>query len=113
VKNWLGRALGGDHMTAVELLRELELQGVALLVAGSDLRCEGDGPPLSPQLIKELRERKAEILSLMKCGQCGALLSGQTNNFWRVLLDTGPVYLCSVACVFKAWPWRMAEGGGS
>jgi hypothetical protein len=89
-------------MTAVELLRELELQGVTLLADGSNLRCEGNGPPLSPKLIKELRERKAEILSLMKCGQCGTLLAGQINRFRRVLLDTGPVYLCSVTCVHQA-----------
>jgi hypothetical protein len=100
-------------MTAVELLTELELQGVMLFVAGDDLRCEGDGAPLSPQLIKELRERKAEIVCLMKCGQCGTPLSGPINKFWRVLLDTGPVYLCSASCALKAWPWRTEVADGN
>jgi hypothetical protein len=94
-------------MTTTELLSELELQGITLAVIDGNLRCEGVGSALSEDLVAELREHKAEIISLMKCGQCGTPLSGPLDQFWRALLDAGPVHLCSAECVFEAWPWRM------
>ena len=100
-------------MTATELLGELELQGITLAVADGNLRCEGIGSVLSEDLVAELRERKAELLSLMKCGQCWTPLSGPLNKFWRVLLGSGPVYLCSASCAFQAWPWLMGVADGN
>jgi hypothetical protein len=100
-------------MTTAELLGELELQGITLAVTDRNLCCEGVGPPLSEELAAELRKYKAEILSLMVCGQCGTPLAGPLNKFWRVLLETGPIYLCSAGCVLKAWSWRMEVADGN
>jgi tubulysin polyketide synthase-like protein len=100
-------------MTAAELLSALASQGITLAVADGNLRCEGVGSDLSEDLVAELRERKAELLSLMTCGQCGIPLVGPIISYWRVLLETGPIYLCSVECVFKAWPWRMEVVDGN
>jgi hypothetical protein len=94
-------------MTAIELLELVESRGVNLAVEGAELYCEGEVSVLTPELIEELRGHKSEILFLMRCGQCETPLAGPLNKFWRVLLDTGLVYLCSTSCVFKAWPWRM------
>jgi hypothetical protein len=47
------------------------------------------------------------LLAKMLCGWCKAPLAGPVNSWWRVLLDTGPIYLCSADCVYKAWPWRL------
>ena len=93
-------------MTANELLSEVEAKGIILTVDGGSLHYQGSKSALTPELIAELQAHKARIISLMKCGQCGALLSGLLNGWWRVLLDSGPIYLCSASCVFKAWPWR-------
>ena len=94
-------------MTVSELLNEVQARGITLVVDSGSLRCWGEESALTPELIKELREHKAEIISLMKCGQCGTLLSGPLSSWWRVLLDSGPIYLCSVSCVFEAYPWRL------
>jgi TubC N-terminal docking domain len=94
-------------MTVSELLNEVEARGITLVVDRGNLRCRGEESSLTPELIEELRERKTEIISLMKCGQCGTVLSGQINKFWRVLLDSGVTYLCRGECVFKAYPWKM------
>lgn len=98
---------GGENMTVIELLELVESQGVTLAAEGNELCCEGEALALTPELIAELRAHKAEIISLMKCAQCGTLLSGPLNQWWRVSRDAGPVYLCSASCVFETWPWRM------
>jgi hypothetical protein len=100
-------------MTAAELLSALASQGITLTMADGNLRCEGVGSDLSEDLVAELRERKAELLSLMTCGQCGTPLAGPLNEFWSVLYDTGPIYLCSALCVLRAWPWRMEVADGN
>jgi TubC N-terminal docking domain len=89
-----------------ELLNQVQAKGIILTVDGDKLHYQGNKSALTPELIEELREHKAEIISLMKCAQCGTLLSGPLNSWWRVLHDTGAVYLCSASCVLKAWPWR-------
>jgi hypothetical protein len=99
-------------MTTAELLNDLQARGITLVVDGN-LRCQGKKSALTSELLEALREHKAEILSLMKCGWCGTPLGGPVNQWWRVLLDAGPVYLCSASCVFKAWPWRMEVGSGN
>jgi hypothetical protein len=94
-------------MTANELLSEVEAKGIILAVDGGSLHYQGSKSALTPDLIAELQAHKARIISLMKCGQRGILLSGPLNSWWRVLLGPGPIYLCSAPCVFKVWPWRM------
>jgi hypothetical protein len=90
-----------------ELLNQVHAKGIILTVDGDKLHYKGNKSALAPELIEELREHKAEIIALMKCGQCGSLLVGPISSYWRVLLDPVPVYLCSAECVFKAWPWGM------
>jgi hypothetical protein len=99
-------------MTINELLNEVQAKGIILTVDDGSLHYQGNKSVLTPELIGELRVNKVEIISLMKCGQCGTLLSGPLNKWWRVLLDAGPVYLCSASCVFEAWPWRMEVAHG-
>ena len=99
-------------MTASDLLSEVEAKGIILTVDGGNLHYQGSKSALTPELIAELRAHKARIISLMKCGQCGTLLSRPLNSCWRALLDSGPTYLCSASCVFKAWPWRMEDERG-
>jgi hypothetical protein len=96
-------------MTTTELLDEVQARGITLLVDSGNLRCQGEESSLSLELIKGLRERKAEILSLMQCGWCKVPLAGPVNSWWRVLLDSGPIYLCSASCVHQAWPWRGVQ----
>ena len=93
-------------MTVSDLLSEVQARDVTIVVDSGNLRCQGEESSLTPALIEELREHKAEIISLMKCGQCGTPLAGPVGEWWRVLLDAGPIYLCSASCVFKPWPWR-------
>jgi hypothetical protein len=90
-----------------ELLNELQTKGITLTVDCDKLHYKGNKSALTPELIEGLREHKAEILLLMKCGQCGTPLAGPVNKWWCVLLDAGPIYLCSASCALKAWPWRM------
>jgi TubC N-terminal docking domain len=97
-------------MTVSKLLSELEERSALLVRDGDKLLCKGNGGPLPADLLEELRDHKAEILSLMKCGQCGTPVTGPLNKYWRVLLDAGAVYLCSVPCVQRAWPWKMEVG---
>ena len=94
-------------MTVSQLLSTLEVRGVSLVRDEDRLVCAGIGPRLPADLLEELRCRKNEILSLLKCGQCRRPLAGPINKWWRVLLDSGSVYLCSASCVHQAWPWRM------
>jgi hypothetical protein len=75
-------------MTITELLNEVEARGITLLVDESRLHYQGNKSALRPEIINALKERKTEILALMTCGQCGTLLSGPINKFWRVLLST-------------------------
>jgi hypothetical protein len=93
-----------------ELLNQVQAKGVILTVDGDKLHYKGNKSALTPELIAELREHKTKIISLMKCGQCGTLLSGPLNKWWRVLLDSGPIYLCSASCVLEAYPWRLEVG---
>jgi hypothetical protein len=90
-----------------KLLNEVQVKGITLTVDGDKLHYKGNKSALTPELIAELREHKAEILSLMKCGKCGTPLAGPVDQCWRVLLSTGAVYLCTAACVLDAYPWRM------
>jgi hypothetical protein len=97
-------------MTVSQLLSALEVRGVSLVRDEDRLVCVGTGPPLPADLLEELRCHKNEVLSLLKCGRCGTPLAGPVNKWWRVLLDSGPIYLCSASCVHQAWPWRMEVG---
>jgi hypothetical protein len=99
-------------MTANDLLSEVEAKGIILTVDGGSLHYQGSKSALTPDLIAELQAHKARIISLMKCDQCDTLLSRPLKSCWRVLLDSGPIYLCSASCVFKAWPWRMEDERG-
>ena len=94
-----------------ELLNELQTKGITLTVDGDKLHYKGPRGALTPELIEGLRERKAEIISLMQCGWCKVPLAGPVNSWWRVLLASGPIYLCSAACAFKAWPWPALQEG--
>jgi TubC N-terminal docking domain len=93
------------------LLDEVQAKGIVLAVHDSAIHYQGPESALTPALIGRLKEHKAEIISLMKCGQCGTLLSGPLNKWWRILDNGRCTYLCSASCVFEAWPWRM-DGGG-
>jgi hypothetical protein len=90
-----------------ELLNQVQAKGIILTVDGDKLYYQGNESALTPDLIEELREHKTEIISLMKCGQCGALLPGLLNKWWRILDNGQCIYLCSSSCVFEAYPWRL------
>ncbi len=94
-----------------ELLNELRTKDITLTVDCDKLHYKGNKSALTPELIERLRKHKAEILSLIVCGQCGTPLAGPLNKFWRVLYSTGPIYLCSALCVLKAWPWQEVADG--
>jgi hypothetical protein len=94
-------------MTAVDLLNEVQARGITLVVGGGNLRCQGENAALTPELITELRDYKAEILSLLICGQCRSPLTGPVNKLWRVLNGGEATYLCSAQCAFEAYPWRL------
>lgn len=96
-----------------ELLNELQTKGITLTVDCDKLHYKGNKSALTPELIEGLRKHKTEILSLMACGHCGTPLAGPLSQFWRVLLETGPVYLCSASCAFQAWSWRMEVANGN
>ena len=90
-----------------ELLDELQTKGITLVADGDKLYYRGDKGSLTPEVIAELRAHKSEILFLMKCGQCGIPVVGPISRYWRVLLGSGPVYLCSAECAYRTWPWTM------
>jgi hypothetical protein len=98
-------------MTVSELLTELQSRGVSLVRDGDQVRCEGKGAPLLPELLQELQDHRAELLeSLARCGWCKAPLTGPVGDYWRVVHDAWVSYLCSASCVFEAYPWRLEVG---
>jgi hypothetical protein len=97
-------------MRAAERLEQVQSIGVRIEIDGDMIRCRGGGSRPS-ELIRELRECKDEILSLMVCGECGIPIAGQVNKFWRVLNGGDPTYLCSAECVFRCLP--LEAGGGA
>jgi hypothetical protein len=90
-----------------ELLNEVQAKGIILIREGDALHYQGQESSLTPALIGQLRERKQEIISLLKCGWCRKPLSGAINQWWRILLNAGPLYLCSASCVHESYPWRL------
>jgi TubC N-terminal docking domain len=98
-------------MNLSELLAELQCRGVSLVRDDNEVRCEGRGSPLPPELLQELQDHRAELLeSLAQCGWYKAPLAGPASDYWRVVHDAGVSYLCSASCALKAWPWRMEVG---
>jgi hypothetical protein len=97
-------------MRAAELLEQVQSIGVRIEIDGDMVCCRGGGSRPS-ELIRELRERKDEILSLTVCGKCRAPLSGSIHKFWRVLNGGEAAYLCSAECVFRCLP--LEAGGGA
>jgi hypothetical protein len=93
-------------MIVTELLEEARSKEIFIMVDGDNIRCQGPESSLTPELIEGLREYKADILSLMLCGQCGTPLGGPVHKLWRVLYDGGASYLCSPLCVHQAYPWK-------
>jgi hypothetical protein len=92
-------------MNVAELLAELESRGVSLVRDGDQMRCEGAGASLPPELCQELQEHRDELLeALSRCGWCRAPLVGSVKDYWRVVRNAGVSYLCSADCVFEAWP---------
>ena len=92
------------------LLDEVQAKGIALAVRDGTIHYYGPESALTPALIGRLKEHKAEIISLMKCGQCGTLLSGPLNKWWRILDNGQCTYFCSASCVFEVYPWRLEVG---
>lgn len=52
-------------MTAVELIQNLEQRGIRVSVAGSQLAIDGPESALTFDVIEGVRERKAELLTLL------------------------------------------------
>ena len=94
-------------MTASELLGEVQAKGITLLVDSDNLRCQGQESVLTPQLIAELREHKAEIICLMRCGKCQSPLVGAINKWWQIIDGDQTSYLCSALCAHQAYPWKL------
>ena len=50
-------------MTPSELLAELSSKGISLAVVGNNLKCQGKQAILTLEVVKTLRNRKAEIFA--------------------------------------------------
>lgn len=53
-------------MTPLQLFAELHRRGVVLRVSGDKIRFDAPAGALTPELRSELKERKGELLSLMR-----------------------------------------------
>jgi hypothetical protein len=56
-------------MTPAELVVDLNSRGITVAVNGDKLKCKGKESALIPELLETLRERKAELIALLK-GMC-------------------------------------------
>jgi pyochelin synthetase len=50
-------------MTVAEVLREVEARGLSITAAGADLRLQGPRDRMDPELVRQIREHKAELIA--------------------------------------------------
>ena len=83
-------------MTAHALVERLAAQGIELWLDGDQLRYRAPKAALSPDLLKEIKNAKAEIVLALQAGQSApfALTAGQRALWFLRLLEDQSVGAC-------------------
>lgn len=92
-------------MTASEIIQTLNRSSGVLLPNGNDLTVDAPDRILTPALIEQIRQHKAELLAALNstqtCEKCGAVIETESGERWRHTW-------CPNGC---RWTWTATDGG--